>query len=84
MDTIRNLFQAPQPVVLLPHDGVCNTMPGWMPTWKTPNVHADPDCKNFPFYAHRGLGMGASYGQSNYAVAPQEHTAAATMAKTAM
>lgn len=35
-----------------------------------------------PLYS--GLGMGASYGQSNYAVAPQEHTAAATMAKTAM
>lgn len=25
-------------------------------TWATPNLHADPDCKAFPFYAHRGLG----------------------------
>eukprot|EP00286_Rhodomonas_abbreviata_P016217 CAMPEP_0181327444 /NCGR_PEP_ID=MMETSP1101-20121128/22106_1 /TAXON_ID=46948 /ORGANISM="Rhodomonas abbreviata, Strain Caron Lab Isolate" /LENGTH=56 /DNA_ID=CAMNT_0023436107 /DNA_START=142 /DNA_END=312 /DNA_ORIENTATION=+ len=55
-------------------------MPGWTPTWATPNVHADPDCKSFPFYAHRGLGMGASYGQSNFAIAP---TAPATMAHTA-
>ena len=33
-----------------------NTMPGWGVTWATPNLHADPDCKAFPFYAHRGLG----------------------------
>eukprot|EP00292_Cryptomonas_paramecium_P029011 CAMPEP_0113708520 /NCGR_PEP_ID=MMETSP0038_2-20120614/29026_1 /TAXON_ID=2898 /ORGANISM="Cryptomonas paramecium" /LENGTH=56 /DNA_ID=CAMNT_0000634233 /DNA_START=94 /DNA_END=264 /DNA_ORIENTATION=- /assembly_acc=CAM_ASM_000170 len=45
-------------------------MPGWTPTWSTPNVHTDPDCRSFPFYAHRGLGDGASYGQSDFAISP--------------
>mmetsp|Transcript_6881 Transcript_6881/g.24142 ORF Transcript_6881/g.24142 Transcript_6881/m.24142 type:complete len:80 (+) Transcript_6881:854-1093(+) len=30
-------------------------MPGWSVTWSTPNVEADPDCKSFPFYAHRSI-----------------------------
>mmetsp|Transcript_6381 Transcript_6381/g.16100 ORF Transcript_6381/g.16100 Transcript_6381/m.16100 type:complete len:84 (+) Transcript_6381:46-297(+) len=72
---------APKPVELLPHDGVCNTMPGWGVTWATPDTHEDPDCKAFPFYAHRGLGMGASYGQSDFAVAPP---LASKMAQQAM
>jgi hypothetical protein len=56
---------------------VQNTMPGWGVTWATPNTHADPDCKSFPFYAHRGLGSGASYGQSHYAISAVEGMAKA-------
>jgi len=52
-------------------------MPGWSVTWSTPNTHADPDCKAFPFYAHRGLGAGASYGQSNFAISAVEGMAKA-------
>ena len=56
---------------------VQNSMPGWGVTWATPNTHADPDCKSFPFYAHRGLGSGASYGQSHYAISAVEGMAKA-------
>jgi len=56
---------------------VQNTMPGWGVTWSTPNTHVDPDCKSFPFYAHRGLGSGASYGQSHFAISGPEAMAAA-------
>ena len=66
--SLEQFGSAPEPVELLPHDGACNTMPGWSVTWAVPNVKEDPDCKAFPFYAHRGLGSGASYGQSNYAI----------------
>jgi hypothetical protein len=52
-------------------------MPGWGVTWATPNTKADPDCKAFPFYAHRGLGAGASYGQSNFAISAVEGMAKA-------
>lgn len=52
-------------------------MPGWGVTWATPNTHSDPDCKSFPFYAHRGLGSGASYGQSHFAISGPEGMAAA-------
>lgn len=54
-----------------------NTMPGWSVTWSTPSTKADPDCKAFPFYAHRGLGSGASYGQSNFAISAVEGMAKA-------
>ena len=68
---LRDIFGAQTgPVELLPHDGTCNTMPGWGVTWNPTSARADPDCKLFPFYAHRGMGAGASYGQSNFAVAP--------------
>lgn len=68
---LRDIFGAQTgPVELLPHDGTCNTMPGWSVTWEPQSAAADPDCKLFPFYAHRGMGDGASYGQSNFAIAP--------------
>jgi len=55
-------------------------MPGWTVTWEPQSSATDPDCKAFPFYAHRGMGDGASYGQSNFAIAP---AAAQMMAKRA-
>ena len=67
-NALRDIFGAPGPVELLPHDGTCNTMPGWTVTWEPQSSSVDPDCKLHPFYAHRGMGDGASYGQSDFAV----------------